>query len=94
MNPINTNWYYQAAKNVSWLLLQPSLSYIKPGTFLLSHPLLDGFFDQTVICLLNVENHEEENQNKCTSCYSMATNKYANPRIGQNIFFKNLYIFF
>jgi Uncharacterized ACR, COG1678 len=54
--PESWNMYSKkAAKHVSKLPLIPS-EYLKPGTFLLAHPLLTGYFKQTVICILSHSN--------------------------------------
>ena len=43
----------QAASNASALPLSPPSSFLRPGCFLVSHPLLnDGYFNKSVICIL------------------------------------------
>jgi putative AlgH/UPF0301 family transcriptional regulator len=43
----------QAASNVSVLPFSPPSSYLRPGTFLVSHPHMnDSFFTKSVICIL------------------------------------------
>jgi putative AlgH/UPF0301 family transcriptional regulator len=39
--------------DVSVLPTKPASSYLKPGCFLVAHPLLTGIFNQSVICILD-----------------------------------------
>jgi putative AlgH/UPF0301 family transcriptional regulator len=56
----------QAASHVSALPMSPPSSFLRPGCFLVSHPLLnDGFFNKSVICILkhqplNSDNKEDD----------------------------------
>jgi putative AlgH/UPF0301 family transcriptional regulator len=47
----------QAALHVQQLPLRPSSTYLRPGTFLISHPHMTGYFRRSVICILD---HKEE----------------------------------
>ena len=48
----------QAASHVSSLPFSPPKSYLRPGTFLLSHPTMnDSYFGRSVICILE---HNDE----------------------------------
>lgn len=47
----------QAALHVKPLPLRPPSAYLRPGTFLISHPHMTGYFRRTVICILD---HKEE----------------------------------
>jgi hypothetical protein len=50
----------QAAFHVSPLPIEPSSSYLQPGTFLVSHPYMnDSFFHKTVICILEHKAEKE-----------------------------------
>lgn len=49
----------QAARNVHALPLRPPSSYLRPGAYLLAHPLLPGYFRRSVICIL--DHADEEN---------------------------------
>jgi putative AlgH/UPF0301 family transcriptional regulator len=48
-----------AARFVSPLPLRPPECYLRPGSFLIAHPNLNGYFRRTVICILD---HREENE--------------------------------
>lgn len=48
---------HQSAKHVNRLPLTP-LAYLRPGTFLVAHPHMKGYFRRTVICLLDHQDGE------------------------------------
>jgi hypothetical protein len=54
-------------KSVSHLPCYPPSSYLKPGTFLLTHPLIHGFFSQTVVIILD---HTDDLPSSTPSCSS------------------------
>ena len=41
-----------AAKDVHVLPCDPPSTYLQPGTFLIAHPMMDGIFSRSVICVL------------------------------------------
>lgn len=47
--------------DVSMLPTKPASSYLKPGCFLVAHPLLTGIFNQSVICILDHTQIDESN---------------------------------
>lgn len=54
----------QAASNVSPLPFSPPSSYLRPGSFLVSHPhMMDCFFGKTVICILDHKTVSNETNN-------------------------------
>ena len=55
----------QAASNASALPLSPPSSFLRPGCFLVSHPLLnDGYFNKTVICILKHKSLNPEDNDR------------------------------
>ncbi|GAX23709.1 hypothetical protein FisN_12Hh286 [Fistulifera solaris] len=59
---------HQAAKHVHPLPLTPR-AYLKPGTFLVAHPHMKGYFRRTVICLLDHQDGETDVSRQCQSPY-------------------------
>lgn len=51
----------QPARFVKPLSLRPPSSYLRPGSFLIAHPNLSGYFRRSVICILD---HTGENENR------------------------------
>jgi len=51
----------QAAKGVTPLSFESPSDYLKPGTFLIAHPFLAGYFANTVICLLDHTDEIDKN---------------------------------
>jgi len=49
-----------AQPHVHALPLQPASAYLRPGAYLLAHPLLTGYFRRTVICLLDHVPEDDE----------------------------------
>lgn len=55
----------QAAKGVSPLSYDEPSAYLQPGTFLIAHPLLSGYFSNSVICILDhSDGKDEESDNE------------------------------
>jgi putative AlgH/UPF0301 family transcriptional regulator len=61
----------QAAKYVSPLPPDPK-EYLRPGSFLLAHPLLTGYFRRTVICILD---HTERSSKSNGGTYGLIVNR-------------------
>ena len=71
----------QAAKDVSPVSLKPS-DYLQPGTFLLAHPFLTGYFQRSVICILS---HSEGKNGTSGGTYGLVVNKQTiNSSTGQD----------
>jgi len=51
----------QCAKHVKALPLQPPSSYLRPGAYLLAHPLMTGYFRRSVICILDHVQLDDDN---------------------------------
>lgn len=49
--------------DVSVLPTTPASSYLRPGCFLVAHPLLTGIFNQSVICILDHTEADNTNNN-------------------------------
>mmetsp|Transcript_7095 Transcript_7095/g.10167 ORF Transcript_7095/g.10167 Transcript_7095/m.10167 type:complete len:610 (+) Transcript_7095:61-1890(+) len=56
----------QAAKDVSPLSKKSPKSYLSPGSFLVAHPLLSGYFSRTVIAILEHTDDDEDNKDGST----------------------------
>jgi len=60
----------QCAQSVHALPVRPPESYLKPGAFLLAHPLLTGYFRRSVICILDhVSSFEEDDDDDAPPVY-------------------------
>ena len=71
----------QAAMHVSPLPLNPE-EYLKPGTFLIAHPLLNGYFRRTVVCILD---HSERSSTSEGGTYGLIVNRVGvSPKTGKN----------
>jgi putative AlgH/UPF0301 family transcriptional regulator len=71
----------QAAKHVSPLPLEPK-EYLVPGSFLLAHPLLTGYFRRTVICILD---HTERSADSDGGTYGLIVNRIGvSPKTGKD----------
>lgn len=71
----------QAAKHVSPLPLE-SKEYLKPGSFLLAHPLLTGYFRRSVICILD---HTERSADTDGGTYGLIVNRIGvSPQTGKD----------
>lgn len=58
----------QSAKNVTPIKLSdPPSSYLKPGTFLLAHPHLSGYFRRSIIAILQHGNSDSKDASKPNS---------------------------
>ena len=61
----------QAALYVSPLPWDPA-ECVKPGTFLVSHPFVSGYFHRTVVCILD---HKEESSEDSGGTYGLIVNR-------------------
>jgi hypothetical protein len=79
----------QAARHVHPLPLDPA-SYLKPGTFLIASPHLDGYFRQSVVCIIdhterNVLPSDNEEKVSHGGTYGLVVNKPGlNPSTGRD----------
>lgn len=64
----------QTARNVSRLPFDPA-SYLRAGTYLVAHPLLTGFFRQTVICILDHTEKESAPASRSGGTYGLIVNR-------------------
>mmetsp|Transcript_49760 Transcript_49760/g.59872 ORF Transcript_49760/g.59872 Transcript_49760/m.59872 type:complete len:512 (+) Transcript_49760:34-1569(+) len=61
------------AKDVQALPAYPPSSYLQPGTYLVAHPLIDGYFSKTVIVLLDHTDTDSDDGHGGT--YGLVLNK-------------------
>jgi putative AlgH/UPF0301 family transcriptional regulator len=68
----------QPAPQVHVLPAHPAADYLRPGAFLLAHPLLTGYFRRTVLCILD---HREESTDlaaqQARGTYGLIVNRLA-----------------
>jgi hypothetical protein len=62
----------QAARNVFPLPLYPPSDCVKPGTYLIAHPLQTGYFRRTVICIFD---HSDTVSTKRGGTYGLIINR-------------------
>ena len=76
---------HQSAKHVHRLPLNPR-EYLKPGTYLIAHPHMKGYFRRTIICLLDHQDGEtEESRLSAYGTYGVVINRIcASPQSNRN----------
>jgi putative AlgH/UPF0301 family transcriptional regulator len=62
-----------SVKDVFLLPTEPAASYLQPGTFLIAHPNLTGYFRRTIICILDHSHAARPGQS--TGTYGLIINR-------------------
>lgn len=63
----------QAAQDVNPLPLKPPSAYLQPGAYLIAHPLMDGYFRRTVVCIL--DHSDPSSKNNSGGTYGLIVNR-------------------
>jgi putative AlgH/UPF0301 family transcriptional regulator len=67
----------QAARGVTPLPLDPPSSYLRPGAFLIANPIMTGYFNRTVINILDHKEQIDPADGKATGTYGIIINRVA-----------------